>query len=36
MHDRLLILGSKEAGGYEKAGLYTLDDSDWDGMVTLD
>ena len=36
MHDRLLILGSKEAGGYENAGLYTMDDSNWDGMVTLD
>lgn len=36
MHDRLLILGNKEADGNENAGLYTLDDSDWDGMVALD
>jgi len=35
MHDRLVILGNKEDGGYENAGLYTLDDHDWDGMVTL-
>jgi hypothetical protein len=32
----LLFLDIKEAGGYENAGLYTLDDSDWDGMVALD
>ena len=36
MHDRLVIRGNKEDGGYENAGLYILDDSDWDGMVTLD
>lgn len=35
MHNRLLALGSEEADGYENAGLYTVDDSDWDGMVTL-
>ena len=36
VHERLLALVAEEASGGEDAGLYTLDDNGWDGMVKLE